>query len=883
MRSPSPASRHSARQDAVSTASEPGRAAPASLAPPAAGGERLASSFENPRRRDGRPSSLPPLRTDVQRTATVAPRASPILANARKLLPDTAALIDGVVEITPHNLIATTYGTTPDSVPRTHEQKVRAIADNLILDVNLAFEAELQRALEHEPHFLRAAKEMTGLIHTQLKFKSLENATNADGSLTSEAKAERKSYIQNRLAEYFPREVLDDFFRNPRRFEDEHVDALLRDLRDDRSLMTAEKQEVVGLVKLVKLLDTQLPYFGGSVEYEHHIDHSPEFWLYHLSTLVKDPQRQYPMSDPALGVLPKPLIDYTTDARGMLPYMNQFNLGLGIAEASWDKLPPRLQTLIEQRLSDFEDHVRRDGDHVVPASAATLHRARNKAERLMAGESSGSLKVPPRFQKVPIGQLWDAANEDERKAIYSDMCRIPWSDAHLLEGGPGFEQTYVRNPADIAYRNRLPSARLSERESGLMNVAGIHANILQTPAAAADVYESKGLGRVQPSLDQLQVRLGRSLPFADLRADFETKHGDWHASAMAHHKPIQGGMSGHTLGYLNLYGEALGQVDPAERHRYPSMETARAVLLVGLIGNKRHHSYDEIMAASTAAALAPEELRLKYEGQQGYADVFEAKDPHIVAAAHAARHNVRQKYFDYAGNTVYALLTRHEPERAEALRPVLDHYIAAMDWPAGLDRAKARIVDAVGPLVDGGEPESAGADEAPGASGPAAADPVLAPPEAPAPAAGLSTSAASLGLSVASGAATGVALARSTLGGASPGETWGELAAGAAAAVWPVLSSTVDYLRADPGAAGRFRPAALHAALFAGGAIGGFGAGVLASRIDPTARLGAGVAMLVGGAGASAGVATASRSTASRREAEDLELAPLPPAAPPAA
>src|SRR5690606_16285198 len=71
------------------------------------------------------------------------------------------------------------------------------------------------------------------------------------------------------------------------------------------------KRKVGGYIKLLKMLETQYPYFGGSKEYHNNKTGSFEFWIYHLSTLTKDPDRQYKADSPKAS-LKKSMIDYRT-------------------------------------------------------------------------------------------------------------------------------------------------------------------------------------------------------------------------------------------------------------------------------------------------------------------------------------------------------------------------------------------------------------------------------------------------------------------------------------------------------------------------------------------------------------------------------------------
>jgi hypothetical protein len=171
---------------------------------------------------------------------------------------------------------------------------------------------------------------------------------------------------------------------------------------------------------------------------------------------------------------------------------------------------------------------------------------------------------------------------------------------------------------------------------------------------------------------------------------FERLHGEWYTDAMANFKPIVGGISGHTLGYVNLYDEALSKVPENERAQYPTPEQVRAIMLAGLIGTKRHHSYDEVMSASTATisdSIPPE----SYQHPNSYEDVLKSEDPLIRECAEKALTETRERY-TRSSNTVLATIksslesnARIPQKRIESLTEAIGQYLEGL----GGDQAQA--------------------------------------------------------------------------------------------------------------------------------------------------------------------------------------------------
>lgn len=96
--------------------------------------------------------------------------------------------------------------------------------------------------------------------------------------------------------------------------------------------MKLEAKDINNII-LAKMLFSQVPYFGSSVQYAMLENDTREFWIYHLSTLTRDPAR---MLDSKTAL--KSMRDYVTAGGSELPLNDHRNLGTGVAEAKWKKL-----------------------------------------------------------------------------------------------------------------------------------------------------------------------------------------------------------------------------------------------------------------------------------------------------------------------------------------------------------------------------------------------------------------------------------------------------------------------------------------------------------------------------------------------------------------
>ncbi|HEY1040380.1 MAG TPA: DUF4157 domain-containing protein [Bacteroidia bacterium] len=590
-------------------------------------------------------------------SVTRSKTARPQLANERDLLTDTETLLSGKRRVTDKTLIDTTYD---------------SIGQNLVLDLNMLFEEHLQRAIEHGPSFLADIRKIVKLIHDKLNIRSV--ATSKDKpEKEQDFRKDRIDWVEKHLTAIYGSEVTIKFLRE-HNWNLSDIQTPSRPADGEQSRMTA------GYIKLLKMLDTQLPYFGGSVEYDKNQRNSLEYWIYHLSSLTKDPDRQYPIAQ-GMGphALMKPMIDYRTHPGSMLPAQNQRNLGTGIVEAAWKELPESMQRMLGQKTLDMEAQydfrkpsVRIHDPH---QSASQLFGGHQLLQRIITAKlKSGKLVINKRQDATSeeialetFKNLWQLCSEDEKKTIYGDVLGVPWSDAHLHDGH-GFEQTV--DSSVLAYGGDFGTKKHPYRsQQGLMNVVGVKGNILETPQVAAAKYKKeliahftkKGVagGHVPDSAFPDVAQRGIAHDASVFAEQFQEKHQAWYDNVRASHKPIIGGMSGHTLGYLNLYEEALRNTPESERANYPSMETLRACMLGALVGDKQHHSYDEVMAASHGFPTYKGSGTLKYEDKHGYGDVLFSGNTAIKNAALQAYSETYNAITTPEPNSVLLLLKKN--------------------------------------------------------------------------------------------------------------------------------------------------------------------------------------------------------------------------------
>jgi hypothetical protein len=569
-------------------------------------------------------------------------RAKPILANERNLLGDTEKVIRGQKRTQDKHLIDTTYDN---------------VSDNLLLDLNMQYEEELQREIEHEGYFTSTLKNAVNVIHDTGKIHSLDKTTTEDTS-----KSKRIDSAISKIKKTTGNEGITKYKLTEGKF-------------DPKLLTQNEDPEIqrmnVGYVKLIKMLETQVPYFGGSVEYAKDIKDSFEYWVYHLSTLTKDPDRSYKIGESGSKLL-KPMKDYRTH-KGLVPLHNQRNLGTGIIEAKWNELPTELKEKIVDNLNFLftklgtieypYDRKARLAFWLKGGSALNLEESAEK--KMHIRERDPMKEISPE----KAGSLWNNLEEEEKKQLYGDVVQIPWSDSHLHEGS-SWEQTQMHTEL----RKDLDFRKLPYKTSiGLENVVGVKGNILETPKVASEKYQKElsekyESGHVpQENFEGYKVDIDTKLSsghilqnyfiIESLVTEFKDKHQDWYNKTRKYHKPIVGGISGHTLGYLNLYSDAQMQY-PSFDSKWPSMEALRACMLGALIGDKRHHSYDEVMTASDGMPYRTNygSHNLHYFFRTSYEDVLTSKDTKIKSTAKKAQSNTKTNGILINENSVAKLI-----------------------------------------------------------------------------------------------------------------------------------------------------------------------------------------------------------------------------------
>lgn len=499
--------------------------------------------------------------------------SQPVMANGRDLISDTINALNwegrkGRAADEDMGLLDTTYDD---------------VLQNVILDLHQMYEEYLQEEIEHDSVWVEELSKVASFIDRNLKFVSL-----GDMSQSTEPPQALRSRQVEHLWKFLGERGID---RNTTEVQLKGNGWDLKELPD----YSGYTPELIAALKELKTIETQVPYFGGSVAYQKR-ERSFEALIYHMSTLTRDPARYY-AADSLPGRLPKPLIDYVTHQHGLVPFQNQRNLAEGVTECEWDILPALLQRKI------VEETGRRLADRRNKGFAA-LYNTWDK----------------PAYAQMDYGQklaafakhVWDRESETTKKAIYSDILQIPWSG-------------------------------LADPE--LPNVVGLSGNTLLRPEIAAESYgkmlqKSFPTGAIPPGA--FPDYHGRGAPTVkEMAADFEQKHRDWHDYAMGNQLPIIGGISGHTLGYLNLYRSAR-EANPEAAAALPSMERMRFLMMGALIGTKRHHSYDEVMTASHMMPDgADKRVLLQYEsklhaGEHPYADVLFSGDAAVRNTARAA-------------------------------------------------------------------------------------------------------------------------------------------------------------------------------------------------------------------------------------------------------
>ncbi|MFC3469335.1 hypothetical protein ACFOHT_05620 [Massilia oculi] len=581
-------------------------------------------------------------------------RKRPVTANRTSLSKDSQRLAWG---LRPDGVDSTVLATSYSHQAGT--SAMRRLASNLMLDMNMYLEEKLQLALEHMIELPRM-KKIVELVHQMLDGAgaasglplTLDDETLAD-PVKGDLRKARLLYLKEQLRPNYDKDVLETFFNNA-----EGSDKAINALRNAASKPLSPEQQLQ--IKLVKMLFGQKPYFGGSSEYHDKDVNSFEYWIYHLSTITRDPRRALKAGPGELGhQMLKPMRDYLTPDGSLVALNNQSNLGVGVAEADWEELSPTMHVAIKRQL---QKHL--DKSQATDASKLKLYTTSFALWDRIRKDYGDSSKDYSDVSKdgSDIDKLWNRLSEDDRKEVYGDIAAIPWEDAHL------------------------------HGKEGMMNVAGVHGNVLQTPQEAADRYIRHMKKQMRHEHDTDVVQVPRpdgsmvSKNYVELREDFLRSHESWYRSAHANHRPIVGGMSGHTLGYLNLYKDALIhamdklKADPGE---LPSLEFMRVVMLAALVGQKRHHSYDEVMAASQG--ISDGRVTLEYKDRTGFRDLLESGDRQIAQIAGKVLGEAVDGYDANQSGSVLAVLTRdcnlsaeESAALSERLRPVIAGYLRSV-------------------------------------------------------------------------------------------------------------------------------------------------------------------------------------------------------------
>jgi hypothetical protein len=534
----------------------------------------------------------------VDSVLAVRDRPEPLLANERHLLDDLRDLLAEKPLVKDPSLLFTTY----DDIWR-----------NVLLDVHMMYEEHLQERIDADSYFDAAALQVVQYIHKHVPMASVRGMLSVSQN-ASEYRASRVLWLRSNLT---------------------ITDLVEDDMVCYRAVDWSRLQQRVGtinvpLAKLLKMIVSQYPYFGGSVDYIFGETESLEYWMYHLSSLTKDPDRIIPNSK-----LPKPIKDYRTYSGGRIPFDNQRNLGTGVTEALWADLPHKLRVTIVRLLTDQHEK-----------SMVELYRLRRSPTYIAALRAWRQLTTPT---DTDVQKLWDFLDEDGKKELYGDVLLLPWSNAHLYNG------------------------------HGDWNVVGVRGNILENPSVAANRYVGD-LDKAFPGTapipsgtfivdDQLY---GQPVSKQAAVVQFQSLHQAWYDKSWNALLPIMGGISGHTLGYLNLYADAI-KSDPS--HQLPvSMEVFRACMLGGLIGTKRHHSYDEVLVASVGMPDG-KGANMTYWSDGFYYDIENAIDAAIRAAGAKATELLLNDIENPPVNSTLYILNWECPGWGKWIKAALNPYV----------------------------------------------------------------------------------------------------------------------------------------------------------------------------------------------------------------
>jgi len=241
-------------------------------------------------------------------------------------------------------------------------------------------------------------------------------------------------------------------------------------------------------------------------------------------------------------------------------------------------------------------------------------------------------------------------DETKRKAFYTLFLGLMWSETPLnKEENPTKRvRKALRTGSPIEYDlahlkgSDVKDPRIPGEKPALLTlnsaryypqVVSRKANFILTPETAGADYRRKLQRLNEAELDQLFDNIAaypRHASLADKLAAVVNQAieaaRDWQTRAVANHRPIYTGVSGHMLSYSRIF---LSSLDPENRNKAgrPTLEQLRVTLLAALIGFNQQHTYDECMVASHG--LTYDGVTLEYEDRAGYRDIIESSDSFI--------------------------------------------------------------------------------------------------------------------------------------------------------------------------------------------------------------------------------------------------------------
>jgi hypothetical protein len=604
----------------------------------------------------------------------------PILINERSLIQDCSDLIRLQKRMdVATNLLDTTY----DSV-----------GEILLLDVNMHFEEHIQTGIEHSDFFTKSAKIISTVIQKSGIIESIKTLDVDDRKTT--LRTQRINWIAEFLWEKYERELKENSsFESlqdlKEKFNDEaYFKAPENYLSKIANVVQGKAKEYLSLVKM---LWSQYPYFGGSVEYKEG-KQDLEFWIYHISTLTRDPDRNFLFASYSTNgqkMLPKKMMDYLTYKDMFVPSYNQRNLGIAIDNINWEHTPPSLRKLIILALDEL-------GKQKIKIDKVLILSDTQK-------DYKNRLDILEQFHFIPrerneekeIENLWNEILKINKLGVfYDDVVKIDWF------------RSQNRNPSNL-------------------NIVGMRKNVLITPEEAGKLLEKdleKAFGGFTRVPSDTFVGVSETeLPFSHYGNELRQKHTEWFIKTKEFNKPILGGISGHTLGYINIYKAALEKIiatqsDPHSPESLkeisvkdlPSLEIMRAIMMGGLIGNKRHHSYDEVMTASHNIPIPhptiERESKMSYKYPFNYADLFDSSIQQIRNVAETAWNETMNNIIQPNRHSVLKLLYNMILDGKESEKLVLQSYLVEYlnltrlkDKKSEMQQVKNKIIENVESLI----------------------------------------------------------------------------------------------------------------------------------------------------------------------------------------